>query len=50
MEVEYAAEWYSESPAGKLLLPATIGHFHNKMAANKAEITSMHDSEFFDGR
>ncbi len=40
-EVEYATEWYSESPGRPLLSPATKKRYRDQAEANMSEMSSM---------
>ncbi len=44
-EVEYATEWYSESPGWPSLSPATKKRYRDQVEADVAEMSSMSESE-----
>ncbi len=44
-EVEYATEWYSESPGRPSLSPATKKHNRDQVEADMSDITSMNEPE-----
>ena len=44
-EVEYATEWYSESPGRPSLSPATKKRYRDQVEADMSEMTSMSESE-----
>jgi hypothetical protein len=44
-EVEYATEWYSESPGRLSLSPATKKRYRDLLEADMSEMTSMSESE-----
>ncbi len=44
-EVEYATEWYSESPGRPSLSPATKKRYRDQMEADMSEMSSMSESE-----
>ncbi len=44
-EVEYATEWYSESPGRLSLSPATKKRYCNQVEADMSEMSSMSESE-----
>ncbi len=48
-EVEYATEWYSESPGRPSLSPATKKHYRNQVEADISEMSSMSKSEIHAG-
>ena len=44
-EVEYATEWYSESPGRPSLSPATKKRYRDQVEADMSEMTSMSENE-----
>jgi hypothetical protein len=44
-EVEYATEWYSDSPGRPSLSPATKKRYRNQVEADMSEMSSMSESE-----
>ena len=44
-EVEYATEWYSESPGRPSLSPATKKRYRDEVERDMSEMTSMSESE-----
>ncbi len=44
-EVEYATEWYSESPGRPSLSPATKKRYRNQVESDMSEMSSMSESE-----
>jgi hypothetical protein len=44
-EVEYATEWYSESPDWPSLSPATKKRYRDQVEADMSEMSSMSESE-----
>ncbi len=44
-EVEYATEWYSESPGRPSLSPATKKRYCDQVEADMSEMSSMNESE-----